>query len=31
MMPNASEIMNWRLTFGFDGEDAVLADYQDYH
>ena len=22
---------NWRLTFGFDGEDAVLADYQDYH
>jgi proteic killer suppression protein len=22
---------NWRLTFGFDGEDAVLVDYQDYH
>lgn len=22
---------NWRLTFGFDGEDAVLIDYQDYH
>ena len=22
---------NWRLTFGFDGEDVVLADYQDYH
>ena len=22
---------NWRMTFTFDGEDAVLADYQDYH
>ena len=22
---------NWRLTFKFDGEDAVLVDYQDYH
>lgn len=22
---------NWRLTFGFDGEDAMLVDYQDYH
>ncbi len=22
---------NWRLTFRFEGEDAVLADYQDYH
>jgi proteic killer suppression protein len=22
---------NWRLTFLFDGEDAVLVDYQDYH
>jgi proteic killer suppression protein len=22
---------NWRLTFEFDGEDAVLIDYQDYH
>lgn len=22
---------NWRLTFTFDGEDAVLVDYQDYH
>jgi proteic killer suppression protein len=22
---------NWRLTFSFDGEDAVLLDYQDYH
>ena len=22
---------NWRLTFAFDGEDAVLIDYQDYH
>ena len=22
---------NWRLTFGFDGEDAILADCQDYH
>lgn len=22
---------NWRMTFHFDGEDAVLVDYQDYH
>lgn len=22
---------NWRMTFGFDGENAVLVDYQDYH
>ena len=22
---------NWRLTFRFDGEDAILVDYQDYH
>lgn len=22
---------NWRLTFAFDGEDAELVDYQDYH
>ncbi|EAA8947766.1 peptidase [Salmonella enterica] len=22
---------NWRLTFYFDGEDAVLVDYLDYH
>lgn len=22
---------NWRLTLRFDGEDAVLVDYQDYH
>jgi proteic killer suppression protein len=22
---------NWRLTFLFDGEDAILVDYQDYH
>jgi proteic killer suppression protein len=22
---------NWRLTFGFDQENAVLVDYQDYH
>lgn len=22
---------NWRLTFAFDGADAVLVDYQDYH
>lgn len=22
---------NWRLTFRFDGQDAVLVDYQDYH
>jgi proteic killer suppression protein len=22
---------NWRLTFKFENEDAVLVDYQDYH
>lgn len=22
---------NWRLTFRFEGEDAFLVDYQDYH
>ena len=22
---------NWRLTFAFDGENAILVDYQDYH
>ena len=22
---------NWRMTFAFDGEDAVLVDYRDYH
>jgi toxin HigB-1 len=22
---------NWRLTFAFDGEDAILVDYPDYH
>ena len=22
---------NWRLTFGFEGEDAILVDYRDYH
>jgi toxin HigB-1 len=22
---------NWRMTFAFDGEDAVLVDYLDYH
>lgn len=22
---------NWRLTFRFEKEDAVLVDYQDYH
>ncbi len=22
---------NWRLTFMFEGEDAVLVNYQDYH
>lgn len=23
--------VNWRLTFAFNGEDAVLVDYRDYH
>jgi proteic killer suppression protein len=22
---------NWRLTFYFENEDAILVDYQDYH
>lgn len=22
---------NWRITFTFEGEDAVLVDYRDYH
>ncbi len=22
---------NWRITFAFEGTDAVLVDYQDYH
>jgi proteic killer suppression protein len=22
---------NWRLTFSFEGADAVLVDYRDYH
>jgi proteic killer suppression protein len=22
---------SWRMTFTFEGEDAVLVDYQDYH
>ena len=22
---------NWRVTFGFDGEDAVAVDLEDYH
>lgn len=22
---------NWRITFRFDGDDAILVNYQDYH
>lgn len=22
---------NWRMTFRFENEDAILVDYQDYH
>ena len=22
---------NWRMTFAFEGEDAVLVEYRDYH
>jgi toxin HigB-1 len=22
---------NWRMTFAFEGTDAILVDYQDYH
>jgi toxin HigB-1 len=23
--------VNWRLTFAFEGSNAILVDYQDYH
>ena len=29
LRPSASG--NWRLAFAFEGEDAILVDYQDYH
>ncbi len=22
---------NWRITFKFEGEDAIIVDYKDYH
>jgi proteic killer suppression protein len=22
---------NWRLAFAFEGEDAIVVDYHDYH
>ena len=22
---------NWRMIFAFDGTDAILVDYRDYH
>ncbi|WP_051849028.1 type II toxin-antitoxin system RelE/ParE family toxin [Thiomonas sp. FB-Cd] len=22
---------NWRMTFTFEGDNAILVDYQDYH
>jgi proteic killer suppression protein len=22
---------NWRIIFGFEGKDAILVDYLDYH
>ena len=22
---------NWRIIFGFEGHDAILVDYKDYH
>ncbi|HDQ40700.1 MAG TPA: peptidase [Desulfonatronum sp.] len=22
---------NWRITFQFEGEDAIVVDYEDYH
>lgn len=22
---------NWRITFGFDDEDAINVDFEDYH
>ena len=27
----ASVSGNWRMTFRFEGVNAVLVDYQDYH
>jgi len=29
--PEDMNAPNWRLTFSFEGSDAVLVDYQDYH
>lgn len=29
--PCAAMAGNWRMTFTFDGADAVLVDYLDYH
>lgn len=31
MRPRVPRSGNWRLTFIFEGSDAVLVDYQDYH
>ncbi|KPA18222.1 Plasmid maintenance system killer [Candidatus Magnetomorum sp. HK-1] len=22
---------NWRVTFRFEGQDAIIVDYRDYH
>jgi proteic killer suppression protein len=29
--PEDMAVPGWRLILAFDGEDAVLVDYQDYH
>jgi proteic killer suppression protein len=29
--PEDMNAPNWRLTFKFDGENAILVDYMDYH
>ena len=29
--PGDMDVPGWRLTFAFDGQDAILVDYQDYH
>jgi hypothetical protein len=30
-LPPQGKNKNWRLTFAFDGRDAILVDYVDYH
>jgi proteic killer suppression protein len=31
LKPDPKEGFNWRMTFYFEGQDAYLVDYMDYH